>query len=148
MIEELGAKKKNVWQGNYKGIGYEVCNWQCGGETVWNYYIYLNLSKLKPEVSKQVWLKITKSPYGSGYYSPYNSEILKNIEMHGGITYYSKYHTNVGSRGIKVGCDFSHLDDHYTEDDLDTILLDLKKCIDTLPEELNPVKETKVNKGE
>lgn len=139
-----GIEQINEWQGRYKGIPYEVRQWEMAHVgVIWNYYIYIDLSELDSEVARKLWLRAKKSRYGGEckYYSPNSCDLLDDVEMHGGITYYSKLYGGNDNKMIKLGCDFSHLGDNYTKDDLDAITADIRNCIDNLPKHLKGVKK-------
>jgi len=144
-IDELEPREGKYWNGTYKDIGYRVQLWTSkdfNGELnyIWNYYIYINLKNLSPDVAKRLWLRAKLPKLGKNFkrklYRYYDEPLLNNIEMHGGITWYKKMYSISDEKVIEIGCDFNHDGDNYDEYDLRLVLSDVKNCIDTLPPEL------------
>jgi len=77
---ELKENKTKKWTGTYKGVGFEINNWQTPPNSIepnekdyWTYYIYLHLDRI-PEENKpnSYWLKGRKDRnhvYRVGFFS-------------------------------------------------------------------------------
>ena len=68
-----GARRKEQWDGKYKGISFEIQHYNFEGEVFescrhsspsgcWTFYLYLVLKQFTPEIHDQLWLtpEITK----------------------------------------------------------------------------------------
>ena len=62
---ELKEYKTKKWNGIYKGVDFEICNWQTPPNNIdpneknyWNYYLYLHLDRIPTENKpNSYWLK-------------------------------------------------------------------------------------------
>lgn len=130
--ETIAFSDHEQWQGQYRGVAFEVCRWNHGsadGDT-WNYYIIVKPRRLRRH-GKGKDMRVD-------YYKMYS-----DVDMHGGITYWCR---TVGSWGNhtadKIGCDYAHLwdMDEYTGKRIprtkEGILHDVKATIDKLPTDL------------
>lgn len=118
---------KDVWTSNlddklfieivHWGVDREDSNFQSlnYGKGCWNYYITLFEHDLPPELFKALWLEDEKIRFCPE--SPerithdYMRASFNNVNWHGGVTYYNKLGQVEGHRGVKIGCDYSHLFD-------------------------------------
>lgn len=141
---ELKENKTKKWTGIYKGVGFEINNWQTPPNSIepkekdcWTYYLYLHLDRI-PEENKpnSYWLKGRKDR-NRVYYDYYKHDVMTEIDWHGGITWYSKEHGFDGSgKVIKIGCDYSHLWDEGRFYDLETVKFDCKRTIERFLEKV------------
>lgn len=131
--EEIKTRDHLRWQGTYKGIDFQFCKWKPDYYKTkleydtgykWNYYIFVKPRRLKTTKYKDY-------PKRVDYYKMY-----PDVEMHGGITYWSRSKTSSLREVDEIGCDYSHSwDDGCAYDEKD-MLMDIKKTIDTLPADL------------
>lgn len=134
-------RPQRTWQGQHRGISFKIVSWgKSRDETYgfpsgnWNYYVYIPESK-SPRF-EEIWLADEEKQWGGSgtkYIShDYYASILGSVEMHGGITFYSKHGHTPGHRCVEIGCDYQHLWDegkYYDENDL---LADAMTTIDDL----------------
>ena len=140
--EKPTLKDQTRWYGTYKGINFEIAKWKghFTEETkkydrgyTWNYYVYV-----KPRTLVTV-AGFTEGTKRADYYAMY-----PDVEMHGGLTHWSRTIDSFGLHEVDtLGCDYAHLWDYEYEgsDKLreythEYILRDVKKTIDSLPEDL------------
>ncbi len=137
-VERL--REGRYWHGIYKGVGFKIQRWEREhngdgllNSTVWNYYIYLDLSKINKDDAKQLWLTGKKSPNSSKrkWYKYYDCEPLKDIELQGGITWYKKQYSLNDDKIVEIGCDYDHIwnDREY---DLNEVHYDVKQSIESV----------------
>lgn len=135
LIREL--RNISVWHGNYRGVTFEINNWQNTYEKAyrkdnWAFYLYISLDRIpNQELAEQLWLPPEKDEKGRVHYKEYDSW-LPNLDWHCGITWYSKESGLDGAeRIIKAGCDYGHYWDEGREYSLDFVTYEVKKCIDS-----------------
>lgn len=117
----------------HRNVHYEVVKWRritSDNKWIWNYYIFLEKSKVKPEIWDKIWFPKSES------YT--RNKILKKIPFHYGITY---YHRNFDIELLKIGCDYNHLWDENTVICEDFVIEDAKETIDYIVDNFI-VKET------
>lgn len=133
-MREIKVSDHQRWQGTYKGISFQVCKWRPDYVAErpdldrgynWNYYIFVKPRKLK------TYQLIDKKTKRVDYYKMYS-----DVEMHGGITYWSRHKTSTLQEVDEIGCDYGHSWDEGIEYDLDSVLSDVKSTIDNLPSDL------------
>ena len=123
---------KELWNGKFKNISFEIIRWQNYKKSLfrWNFYLYLNIDKIpKGFEPESFWLEDDNAHY--------DHEILSNIDFHGGITFYSKEqisYYNEKVKIVKVGCDYQHLYDDGRDYSLEDIKNDVKRAIDSFIE--------------
>ena len=119
-------RHKDVWNGEYKGIYYEVINWgknmEYKPEGTWNYYIYLNVEDFPKKYHKHLWLREGRSYYDCIFGG--------EVYWHGGCTYYEKWSNS--PKQVKFGCDFAHSWDDGQEYDLESVAHYARKTIDEI----------------
>lgn len=138
---ENELRHKDVWSGEYKGVGFEICRWSykdtigLGGDSernVWNSYIYLPIDAFDESLHDILWQKPHFTKYGTLLYS-YNDDFFNAIDFHGGITYYDKVMGLDGGRKvIKIGCDYNHAWDQDMYFTQDGVCVDIKRSVDSL----------------
>lgn len=133
------------WNGVYKTIQWEIkCNKNKGFDfsenltkrkDAWVFYLYLSPDRFPEEskhLCKQLWLKPKKNVPEWSRYDYMNSQLLNEIEFHGGCTY---YHKEAGIDGemkyVKVGCDYQHFFDQGHDYNFNSIYYDVQTCIDS-----------------
>ena len=136
MSREL--KKGEYWYGVYKGVSFKIKQWQSegaisGDDTIWNYYLYLPLSKINEVDAKKLWLRAraTKRSNGRKMYHYYNCEPLSDIYMQGDITWYRKSYTHNDDKLVEIGCDYNHIWNDRTYD-LDEVYADVKLSVESV----------------
>jgi hypothetical protein len=123
---------KEVWDGEYKRIRFEIIHWRLG----WNYYLLIPKEQLPTKEQNIFALKLKKYKFidKDEYYFNYSgAPIISDLDWHGGITLYEKQRDERGKViGYRLGCDYMHLWDegkHYT---VDSVMRDVKHSIDKL----------------
>lgn len=128
-----------VWTGIYKGVNFEINNFQTDyvpeHQDRWTYYLFLHLDRIPKEHNPEsYWLEPKDNSLlpNRVYYDYYNHSIIGSIEFHGGITWYSK-ETGFDNtpKIIKIGCDYSHIWDEGVMYSLEGVLIDVKNSIDS-----------------
>lgn len=121
------------WKGLYKGINFEICKWkpdyyrdkpEYDKGYIWNYYIFVKPRELQT-------VKYKDFPERIDYNAMY-----PDIDMHGGITYFSRHKTSGLHEVDELGCDYQHSWDEGIEYILEDLIQDAKNTIDKLPEDL------------
>ena len=134
---KIEKSKVNIWQGIYKGINFEINNWQnkWDGKEDWTYYLILFLDRIPKENNpKSYWLKGRKSGRFI-FYREYDHSVIRNIDFHDGCTWYSKERGFDGDeKVIKIGCDYSHYWDEGRYYDLEIVKDDVKHTINKFRE--------------
>lgn len=121
-------KHKEVWNGEYRGIKFEIQKFHLCEKEAWTYYIYINLERIpKKYKPNSFWLR---DKNGKGHYD-YYSHCMSDIQFHGGMTWYSKVFSSKIHRIIKIGCDYQHYHDEGCYYHVDMIILDVKETIDS-----------------
>lgn len=149
MKNEIKLEKSDVWKAMYRNVYIEIKRWdgyrspemRSPWKEHWTYYIYLYERHCKD--FDAIWLadKLTSwSESGPKHITnDYYDSPLANIEMHGGITYYSKHGQVEGHRTVQIGCDFQHLHDegqtYYVEDILREARITADECVETFYKE-------------
>jgi len=141
MTAQDELRHKDIWQGKYKEVGFEIAKW-FGGNVIWNYYIVLRADQIPKKYTKELVLKGKYITYSEGgrkhlVYDYMASEFMNRLRFAGGITYYSKMLDGEGKLlAIKMGCDYNHLWDGergYSAT-LEGVFADTKNTIDKLQE--------------
>lgn len=139
-MDEL--RHKDVWNGTYHNIRFEIVKWKLGDNPNWNYYIYLPVDQIPVEFHKFFFLDGKReklSPDGNEYldYNCGETSYISDLDWHGGITFYEKELEGDGKLlGVKLGCDYAH---YFDEEagypyNLEWVLSDTKHTIDKLHE--------------
>lgn len=125
-------RKINTWSGEYKGIQFKISNWKISySPDCWAYYLYIYEDD---PLTKKLFPKFWE--HSEENYWLYNCPLVEDLPWHGGCTYLNRKVSN-GSRYIKAGCDYQHLNDqgcYYTES---ILLTDIQETIDALITLLN-----------
>ncbi len=112
--------KRIVWTGSYRGITFEINNLKADYE-ISTLYLYLVIAAIPVESKPESFL------IGNFEYSKH--PILREIDFHGGITWYSKEFDN---KVIRVGCDYNHYWDEGKIYYADELVDDAKIAIDSV----------------
>jgi len=143
-IEEPKLSFSKIWKGCHERLNFEVTHWGLkrehslastnDGKGCWNYYVILFEREI--ENFKDFWRdpEVREFSVGGTKYIRYDYEAspLATVFWHGGATYWQGGTPElVGQRYIKIGCDYSHLQDQergydYTIED---ILRDVSQTI-------------------
>lgn len=141
---------KDVWNGTYRGIAYEVCRWRHEtGKSLasvgpihltltkdnWNYYLHINMKQVPEEYLARFDAKVVTEGDWAKKHLHYDehSTVLADLEWHCGITFYEKtIHPDGHTMIIKAGCDYAHLYDEGVVFDIDSVERDAKATIDDL----------------
>ena len=131
---EIKESKLKKWTGAYRGVAFEINNWQADydKEDCWTYYLILHINRIpKEHKPNSYWIK-GKMSRKHVIYDYYKHPVLSNIEWHYKITWYSKEHGFDGAEKIiKIGCDYRHYWDEGHYYNLDIVKYDVKKTIDS-----------------
>ncbi|MDD5591574.1 MAG: hypothetical protein PHY18_06615 [Dehalococcoidales bacterium] len=138
-------KHKDIWNGEYRGVKFEIVNWRLGGDVLgshpcWNYYLFLPIEQIPEEYHKYFVLEgkyERMSPDGRAWlnYNYTGTSYISDLEWHGGITFYEKALDGEGKLiGVKLGCDYVH---YFDEQDgypynVDYVYMETKQSIDKL----------------
>lgn len=129
---------KTVWDGTHNGVAFEIQNFKRKGlnetdQDCWTMYLYISLGKIPEEHKpKSYWLKAIKTDFGRNMYKYYNHPVLGSIDFHWGPSWYSKETGWDGdTKVIKIGCDYMHLGDDERSYDLDHILRDVERAVES-----------------
>jgi hypothetical protein len=132
----MKTRKIELHRGTYKGVSFEVNNFDRPGlepyNDCWTFYLFLHVSRCPKELQGELWLKGELGKYERVNYD-YTSGLLASIEWHCGITYYAKKAGFDGEgQTIKAGCDYSHLWDEGMRYNVEMVLSDIEKAIDSV----------------
>lgn len=137
---EAKLKELKIYSGAYRGVGFEINNWQSKGihdemRDQWTYYIIIQLGKIPVENNPEsFWLVPRRSDNNRHVFYDYHKHpVLNEMFFHGGITWYSKESNEdqlPEQRVIKIGCDFQHYRDEGMRYSLDFVLSEVKRTID------------------
>jgi hypothetical protein len=129
-MNENELQRKEVWNGVYRGVSYEIVHWYLG----WNYYLNIPIEQLPTDEIKKTFNLHLKSMAQRNYYYDYSSaSIISDLDWHGGITLYEKVRRDNGVvNSYRLGCDYMHYWDENHDYHLGTILRDTKNSIDKL----------------
>jgi hypothetical protein len=122
--------QKRVWTGFYRGINYEINenDYLVMGKH-WCFYIFIVVDNMIGYKGKSLWSK-------KGY--QYDKvELINQISFHGGCTWYSKEYREYDHKEVKIvqlGCDYLHGRDINRSYDVDEIIVDVKRAIDSFYE--------------
>lgn len=141
MREITKLKQKRTWNFQYRGIECEVVSWNfekpwdgCPSGN-WNGYIYINAQQL-PDQFNQLLCKKFKTDYKSipWRWDYFGLESIFN--MKGGVTFYQviRNEFNGTKVGIKVGNDYQHSWDQGRHYEVNHVIADLKKSVDSFIE--------------
>lgn len=134
----IKERKTKIWTGEYKGVGFEINNFKIAPNSIepteqdcWTYYLYIHLKRIpKKNNPDSFWLKGIHRG-GHVAYDYYKNDIINDIELSGGCTWYSKESGFDGAnRVIKIGCDYQHSWNENGTYNLDILKLDVKNSID------------------
>lgn len=124
-------KMIKLWIGTYKGVGFEIKNWQTPPNIIapnkkdhWTYYLHICLDEIPKENNPDsYWLKGREDEhFHFVFYDYHEHDVLSQLNWHGGITYYAKISGFDGAKKvIKVGCDYMHIWDEGKDYDLDMV---------------------------
>lgn len=120
----IKERRTKIWTGSYKGVAFEINNYKTEPNSIeplekdcWTYYLYIHLGKIPEENDpNSFWLKAKPDNRGRVFYKYYDHQIINNIDLSGGCTWYSKERGfDGGSKVIKIGCDYQHIwnDNHF-----------------------------------
>lgn len=110
--------KSDVWKASFQNTTIEIKRWsfdvpsRIPWKENWNFYIYLYEKYCKD--FEALWLTPEIKSFGGSdreYISYDYYTTFRDVDMHGGITYYSKQGEAMGHRCVQIGCDYQHLDD-------------------------------------
>ncbi len=135
-------RHKDVWNGEYKGVSYEIVKWWMGGLDIddgrwaWNFYLIVPLAQVPDEQKDQFNVKPEpKDDKGRIHYKYSSGDLICELAWHYGITYYHKTNgVDDAPIVIKMGCDYTHYWDRGCEAgySVESVEHDAKKCIDSL----------------
>ena len=144
---EIKLKHKDIWNGEYRNVRFEINKWRLGGDTpdafnCWNYYLYLPIEQIPLGFHKFFVLtgkydKLTPESREWLNYDYTGTSYISDLDWHGGITFYEKCLDGEGKlTGIKLGCDYAHYFDEQARYgyDIGYVLMETKQTIDKLHE--------------
>jgi len=100
----------------------------------WCGYLYLELDQMADAKLRQsLWPK--PIPLGIGdRMVTHAPDWLDALDFHGGLSYFGKRLGPGDERGVKIGCDYRHLDDEDEAFSVDGVLHDMRRAVDRLHE--------------
>ena len=117
MSETKEMRKLTKFNGNHKGVEYEIHNFVIdstfrGLEDCWTYYLFLTVERIPDvELASQIWLDPKYDDEDRISYDYWDCW-LSRLPWHGGVTYYDKISSaDMRRRVIKIGCDYQHYGD-------------------------------------
>jgi len=134
----MEIQKIDMWIGHYRDVRFEIHRWadkiseMFGREVNWTFYVLVRDNMFTHEVWEKVKPTKKKVDFGRGWIWDYDENPLALLPFHGGCTYFEK----VSDAEIyKIGCDYQHYYDEGHDYQLEDIVADVKKVIDTLVEQ-------------
>jgi|ERR1035437_2215684 hypothetical protein len=140
-------KHVDVWSGKYRTISYEIKRFELGygvetkkslnlydgADIYWNAYIYIREDLVPDDKKEDLVLEAKKNDRGRYSYDYYKSNIISELKLHGGCTFY-EVAKHPGITLVKIGCDYHHLYDegHEAEYNVEYVEFDIKKTINHL----------------
>lgn len=126
-------KMKKVFDGEYRGVTFEIQNFSLLRELdAWTFYIYIREQQFG-EKFNEFWLTPEYDKKMRCHYRYMESGIINNIDFHGGCTYYEKCSSpDEKFRTVKIGCDYQHYGDEGVGYDEKWLESDAKTAIDSL----------------
>ena len=127
-------KYKEVWFDEYRGINFEVNKFE-GSKALnhaqsWTFYLHIAVEQFPEEVRTKLMPYVYFTAFGTRIEVPRDNP-LENLEWHGGMTWISVESEKVFT-SLKAGCDYQHLWDEGQYYSSEEVILDAKKCIDSL----------------
>ena len=118
-MEALAKSVKTEWQCRVHDLFVRVSLHAVGeahtpqGQGIYCYYIYTYESVVGQEKFKELWLEDEVFKYrpdaeGRITHDYYSLPILKEVDFHGGATFYAKNGHTEGYRSVEIGCDYNH----------------------------------------
>jgi hypothetical protein len=105
-----------TWKGEHRGISYSLAHWGISSYQrygIWNYYIHLLEEQfVNPDDFAKFNLEQEIYEFAGSKRAHYPYDNLPDVELYGGITFYSK-DTYINREGktktaVKFGCDYNH----------------------------------------
>ncbi len=130
---KITKRETEIWTGSHKGVTFEINKFKSytGGDN-WTHYIFIRLERIPDTVmAERFWLSGEVDSKGRVNYKTWES-IINHLEFHGGCTWYSKEQGfDGGNKAVKIGCDYQHYWDEGREYDLQDIMFEVEKTIDS-----------------
>lgn len=128
-------RSKTTWNDEYKGISFEIHKFKLGEKDAWAFYLYIPLDAVPENIRERFWLAPQKDETSRHIHYDYLDEpLINNIEWHCGCTYYEKYGHDGEPRCVKIGCDYQHYWDEGHTYEVDYLVFEAKKAIDSFLE--------------
>lgn len=138
--------ESSYWNTHHRGVPYKIQRWNHGFGDIWNYYIYIDLSKIEDkDIANKLWIRGRKNKF-SGRIKLFDYDkapVINDIHMHGGVTWYKKMYNLNDSKVVEIGCDYNHLDDEGITYDVRDIREDVEHSIGLLIKALPELELTK-----
>jgi len=130
--EEIELSHKKQWHGRYRGIQFEISNWELGEKPAWAYYLHLCLQQFPKSVQPFLIGNQYFTQFGTALTAD-NKNPLNSLNWHCGMTWNSaEWNVHSVFSPIKVGCDYQHYWDQDNDYSERFLLMDVKECIDSL----------------
>ena len=124
--------KVTVYRDTYKGVNWEINYIDRSFSKWWTYYICLDRKKMLPEEFKLFNAPIKHTEFAGKIRKHYNYDKIPDIDLHCGCTFYAKERDIFMEYFIlKIGCDYNHYWDENKDYQLEDIIMDVKKSIDS-----------------
>jgi len=129
---EVGNDKVIVYHDTYRGVTWEINHIERTYGQWWTYYILLNRNRMEPEQFELFNAPIETYELGGKKRKHYDYNKIPSIDLHGGCTFYNKdKNTSLEYFILKIGCDYHHIWDEEQSYQLEDIIADVKKSIDS-----------------
>lgn len=135
--------EQKVWWEDYKGVHVLVhrnnfTDIDDRPRFGWCFYLVL----MKDQFDAETWAKICPKPKRMKYfpdspvradYNYYHLPIITGLDWHGEITFFERNFDQFGKVcSIRAGCDYSHHFDMDREYDIEEVMDDAHRCVDSL----------------
>lgn len=138
---EPELREQRAWQGRYRGVSFKIVNWKFESDPLgimsrdfpsgcWNFYVYL--AEKNCTNFPAIWLEDKRNTLFSEMIThDYYDSPLRDLEVHGEITWYKKQGYTEGFRSVEVGCDYQHYHDTGHTYNKEMVLAEVKRAIDS-----------------
>jgi hypothetical protein len=121
-----------VYRGTFRGVDWEINHIERTYGQWWTYYILLHRNRMEPEQFELFNAPIKTWELGGKKRKHYEYSKIPDINLHCGCTFYHKdKDPSLGYFTLKIGCDYNHIWDEEQSYQLEDIIADVKKSIDS-----------------
>lgn len=136
-IEGCAILCTDDYRGQYRGVGISVIHFTRESASLgdeWCGYVHVLLDRLTDANRKQFDLPVFRVHAGTTFrrrydYNGPDFQVMNDLPFHGGITYYQK---DLDYDAAKIGCHYSHANDHPGTTTLEIVWRDMMQVVDAL----------------